>query len=68
MSDPDVNVRMYSVAQLAELWSCGTSFVYDEIKAQRLRTVRLGNGDRNKLRIRACDAEAWTRARLSPVK
>lgn len=63
--DRDAGVRMYSVTQLAELFGVGKTFIYDEITAGRLPTVHLGNGDRNKLRIRARDAEAWIEQRTT---
>lgn len=64
-SDRDSAVRMYSVTQLADLWGIGKTFIYDEIAEGRLPTVQLGNGDRNKLRIRARDAEAWIEQRTT---
>lgn len=52
-------VRCYSVEELAELWTCGKTFIYEEIRAGRLPTIQFGRGDRNKLRINASDAAAW---------
>lgn len=58
----DEAVRLYSVADLARLWSVSRDYIYDEITAKRLPAVQLGNGDRNKLRISATDAAAWIAA------
>lgn len=52
-------VRCYTVAELADLWGCGKTFVYDEVAAGRLPTIQFGRGDRNKLRINEADAAAW---------
>ena len=52
-------VRCYSVLELAGLWGCGKTFIYDEINAGRLPTIQFGRGDRNKIRIAESDAAAW---------
>lgn len=59
----DEAVRLYTVAELAALWSVGKTFVYDEIAAGRLPSVDLGRGDRGKRRIKASDAAAWIERR-----
>lgn len=55
----DDSVRLYSVRELAALWSVSREYVYEEIRTKRLPVVHLGNGDRNKMRISAPDAAAW---------
>lgn len=55
----DTSVRAYSVAELAALWSCGKTFIYDEIRAGRLRTIAFGRGDRGKVRVAATAAAHW---------
>lgn len=61
MTTSTAAVRCYTVAELAELWACGKTFVYDEIAAGRLATVQFGRGDRNKFRINEADAADWVR-------
>lgn len=65
MPDLDQGVRLYSVPQLCELWSVGKDYVYGLIKSGELPTIQLGNGDRNKLRVRATDAQRWLNGRTS---
>lgn len=55
----DEAVRLYTVKRLAELWGVSGEYIYEEIRKKRLDAVRLGNGDRNKLRVSATDAAAW---------
>lgn len=59
MTATDELVRLYSVAQLAELWDVSRQYVYDEIAAGRLAVVQLSNGDRDKSRVSAIEAARW---------
>lgn len=65
MNVGDEELRLYSVPQLAELWGLSESYIYDEIREKRLPVLRLGRGDRNKMRVSAKDAKAWLQARHS---
>lgn len=57
------DLRLYAVTEVAELLRVSRSYVYAEIQAGRLRPVRLGRGDRNKMRISSVDLRAWIEMR-----
>jgi hypothetical protein len=61
----DDPMRLYSVAQLAELWSVSETYIRTEIREHRLAVVQLGNGDRDKSRVRAAEAQRWLSERTS---
>lgn len=61
--DDNPLLRLYTVAAVAKLVSVGPSYVYDEIKAGRLKKVQLGNGERRKDRIRGSDLASWIDSR-----
>jgi len=37
-----MNERPYTVATLAQRWGCSDTFIYDQIKAERLQAMRFG--------------------------
>lgn len=55
----DDALRLYSIAQLADMWNISESYVRQEVQAGRLTPIRMGRGDRNKIRISAEDAANW---------
>lgn len=58
LADASLDVRLYSAPQLAELWDCSRTHVYELIKKGELPTVDIGIG-RPKMRVTAEVAHAF---------
>ena len=50
-----MNKQFYTVAQFCEAYGIGRTTFYAEVKAGRLRTVKIGSSTR----VRLTDADEW---------
>lgn len=61
-------VRLYSVKDAADMLGVSRYYVYDHINDGQIRAVNLGEGSRDKLRVRADDLQAFIDARTPEAK